>query len=82
MHWTETKNGKFIVKLLYMALEPGTSISFPWNNIWKVWVHPRVSFFAWEATWGETLTLDQVQKRGWSLANKFFYFFVMLRKNP
>ena len=61
-----------IVKSLYMALEPRTSISFPWSNIWKVWVHPRVSFFTWEATWGKTLALDQVQKRGWSLANRCF----------
>ena len=60
VRWIETKNGKFIVKSLYMALESGTSISFHWSNIWKEWVHPRVSFFAWEATWGKALTLDQV----------------------
>ena len=60
VRWIETKNGKFIVKSLYMALESRTLISFPWSNIWKEWVHPRVSFFAWEATWGKALTLDQV----------------------
>ena len=24
------------------------------------WVPPKVSFFAWEATWGKVLTLDQL----------------------
>ncbi|RVW35196.1 hypothetical protein CK203_099986 [Vitis vinifera] len=47
--WTETKNGKYTLKSLYMVLESGSSISFPWSNIWKAWVHPRVGFFAWEA---------------------------------
>ena len=29
-------------------------------------------FFAWEETWGKALTLDQLQRRGWSLANRCF----------
>ena len=32
----------------------------------------KISFFAWEATWGKALTLDLIQKRGWALANKCF----------
>ena len=68
--WTETKNGKYTLKSLYMVLESGSSISFPWSNIWKAWVHPRVGFFAWEVTWGKALILDQVHKRGWSLENR------------
>ena len=32
----------------------------------------RVSFFRWEATWGKALTLDQLQKRGWPLANRCY----------
>ena len=68
--WIETKNGKFTMKSLYTALESGTSVSFPWSNIWKAWVQHRVNFFAWEVTWGKILTLDQVQKRGWPLANR------------
>ena len=32
-------------------------------------MQPRVRFFGWEATWGKALTLDQLQKRGWALAN-------------
>ena len=35
-------------------------------------MQPKVSFFAWDAMWGKVLTLDQVKKRGRSLANKCF----------
>ena len=35
-------------------------------------VQPRVSFFGWEASWGKTLTLDQLQKRGWPLASRYY----------
>ncbi|KAL6339477.1 hypothetical protein AAG906_033016 [Vitis piasezkii] len=60
--WTETKCGKFSVKFLYKALEPGSTISFPSNIIWK------------SSTWGRALTLDQIQKRGWLLANRCYIF--------
>ena len=32
----------------------------------------RSVFFAWEATYGKTLTLDQLKKRGWSLLNRCY----------
>ena len=32
----------------------------------------RVVFFVWEATWRKVLTLDHIQRRGWSLANRCF----------
>ena len=40
--------------------------------MWNAWVQPKESFFAWEATWGKALTLDQIQRKGWSLANQCF----------
>ncbi|RVX21313.1 hypothetical protein CK203_001961 [Vitis vinifera] len=61
--WRETNCGKFSVKSLYKSLVSGHPISFPSSAIWKVTVQPRVSFFGWEATWGKTLTLDQLQRR-------------------
>ena len=45
---------------------------FPSSCIWSVWVQPKISFFAWEATWGKTLTLDLIQKRGGVLTNRCF----------
>ena len=31
-------------------------------------------FFAWEASWGKVLTLDQLKRRGWSLTNRCFFY--------
>ncbi|RVX14182.1 hypothetical protein CK203_011269 [Vitis vinifera] len=31
---------------------------------------PKISFFAWEASWRKVLTLDRIQKRGWALADR------------
>ncbi|RVW93977.1 Retrovirus-related Pol polyprotein from transposon RE1 [Vitis vinifera] len=70
--WTETKSGKFSVKSLYLAIEAGGSARFPSSLIWSANVQPKISFFAWEATWGKALTLDKIQKRGWALANRCF----------
>ena len=36
---------------------------------------PKVAFFAWEAFGGKVLTLDQLQRRGHSLANRCFLCF-------
>ena len=33
---------------------------------------PKVAFFAWEASWGKVLTLEQLQRRGYSLTNRCF----------
>ncbi|RVW90726.1 hypothetical protein CK203_046435 [Vitis vinifera] len=70
--WIPLKSGIFSAKSLYLALEADCPISFPSSCIWKVWVQPKISFFAWEAVWGKALTLDLVQRRGWSLANRCY----------
>ncbi|RVW37121.1 Transposon TX1 uncharacterized 149 kDa protein [Vitis vinifera] len=31
---------------------------------------PKISFFAWEDSWGRVLILDRLQKRDWALANR------------
>ncbi|RVX16138.1 Dipeptidyl aminopeptidase BI [Vitis vinifera] len=35
VQWTETKDGIFLTKLLYKALEPGSLVLFPMKNIWR-----------------------------------------------
>ena len=57
---------------LYFALETGCPSLFLSSCIWNVNVQPKISSFAWEATWGKALTLDMVQKRGRALANRCF----------
>ena len=46
------------VKSLYDALEPRTAVPFWRSIIWSPCVSTKVGFFAWEALWGKTLTLD------------------------
>lgn len=58
---------------VYNALEPNNFGSFTIRGVCLSWVQPRVRFFVWEATWGKVLTLDQVQKWGWSLANRCYF---------
>ena len=64
--------GFFSVKSLYRALQPVSLASFPSKIIWNSRVQPKLSFFAWEASWGRVLTLDRFQKKGWALANRCF----------
>ena len=70
--WKETKDGKFSVKSLYGALELRIAVLFPRSIIWSPCVPTKVGFFAQEALWGKTLTLDQLKRRGRSLANRYF----------
>ena len=74
MRWMDSKDGNFSVKSLYRALESDSLVSFPWKIIWNSCVQPKLSFFAWEASRGKVLTLDRIQKRGWALANRCFFF--------
>ena len=72
VRWVESKDGVFSVKSLYRAMQPVSSAWFPSKIIWMSYAQPKISFFAWEASWGRVLTLDRLQKRGWALANRCF----------
>ena len=45
---------------------------FPSRCVWNPWVPSKVRFFAWKASWGKVLTLDQLKMRGRTLANRCF----------
>ena len=60
VRWRESKDSMFLVKVLYKALEMESTTCFPMKIIWNSSVQLKVSFFAWESTWGKVLTLDQV----------------------
>ena len=62
----------FSVKSLYSALVLIRVVQFPNNIICSPCVPTKVGFFAWEASWGKVLTLDQLKKRGRILANRCF----------
>ena len=72
MIWTTSRCGTFTVKSLYSILEPEDSLLFPSGSNWRASVPPKVTFFAREASWGKVLTLDQLQRRRHSLANRCF----------
>ena len=56
--------------LFILFLEPDVSHLFPSGSIWRVSVPSKVPFFTWEASWGKVLILEQLQRRGYSLANR------------
>ncbi|RVW69522.1 Aspartic proteinase-like protein 2 [Vitis vinifera] len=74
--WAPTFNRPFNdweleeVGRLLRAMQPVSSAWFPSKIIWMSYAQPKISFFAWEASWGRVLTLDRLQKRGWALANR------------
>ena len=70
--WKETKDEIFSVKSLYSALDSRSVVQFPKSVIWSPCVPTNVGFFVWEASWGKVLTLDQLKRRGWTLANRCF----------
>ena len=72
VRWLESKDDNFLVKSLYKVLESNSSVCFPMKIIWNSCVKQKIIFFSWEASWGKVLTLDQIQKRGWVLANRCF----------
>ena len=70
--WMDFNDGLFSVKSLFRALHPVSLVSFLSKIIWNSCVQPKLSFFAWKASWGQVLTFDRLQKRGWALANRCF----------
>ncbi|RVW42181.1 Serine/threonine-protein kinase dst1 [Vitis vinifera] len=51
--WTTSKCGAFSVESLYAMLELGDFPLFPSGSIWRASVPPKLTFFAWEASWGD-----------------------------
>ena len=72
VRWKEAKDGIFSVKSFYSVMEGSSIVLFPNNIIWSPCALFKVGFFAWEASWGKVLTLNQLKKRGWSLSNRCF----------
>ena len=68
----ESNTDGFSVRLMYSKLVYSPPLDFPGRSIWNPIVPPKVGFFAWEASWGKVLTLDQLKRRGIPLANRCF----------
>ena len=67
-----SRNEAFSVKIMYRVLDYSPQVVFPSRTIWNPVFPPKMGFFAWEASWGKVLTLDQLKRRGRALANRCF----------
>ena len=68
--WKRGNKGVFFLQL-YSLLETDGTIPFPLKIVQNPWIPSKVNFFSWEACWGKVLTLDQLKKKSWILANKY-----------
>ena len=68
----ETRPDGLSVRLMYRKLMHSLLTDFPWLSIWNPIVPLKLGFFAWEASWGKVLTLDQLKRRGIPLVNRCF----------
>ena len=68
--WNEAKDGSFSVKSSYDVLDIGGQNLVPVKMIWNPIAPTKVGFFVWEVWWGKILTMDQLKKRGYSLASR------------
>ena len=64
------KGGSFTVKSSYNLLEGGSHQLVPSKLLWNPCVPTKISFFAWEVWWGKILTMNQLKKRGFTLASR------------
>ena len=62
----------FSVRHMYRKLMFSPPLDFPSRSNWNPIVPPKLGFFAWEASWGKVLTLDQLKRRGIPLLNMCF----------
>ena len=60
------------MKIMYRVLDCSPQVVFPSRTIWNPVIPPKMGFFAWKASWGKVLTLDQLKRHGRALANRFF----------
>uniref|UniRef100_A0A5B7BYU4 Reverse transcriptase zinc-binding domain-containing protein n=1 Tax=Davidia involucrata TaxID=16924 RepID=A0A5B7BYU4_DAVIN len=68
--WPSRPSKIFSVRSYYEALVRGEGAEFPWRAVWCSGVPRKVSFFAWSAAWGAILTIDNLQKRDFLMANR------------
>ena len=68
------KNAKekgFTVKIMYKSFDTSPTVEFPYRLVWNPVVPPKIEVFAWEASWGKALTMDQLKRQGLTLVNRY-----------
>ena len=59
-------------KKLYGELESRREVDLPSKLIGTLGAPQKVGIFSWEATWRKIMILDNIQKRGWAMTNRYF----------
>ena len=62
----------FSVKSMYKDVDGSPALDFPHRLVWNSVAPPKIGVFAWEASWGKVLTMDQLKRRGMTFANRCF----------
>ena len=57
---------------MYIHFDLSPAFDFPYRLVWNPVVPPKIGVFAWEATWGKVLTLDQLKRCGMTFENRCF----------
>lgn len=68
--WGQNRIGTYLIKSAYRIL---MDVPPKWEKVGKVWVKnliSKIGFLSWVAIQNKILTLDNLRKRGFSLANK------------
>ena len=65
-----SSHGNFSVKIMYRGLDLLPDIDFPFLSVWYSVIPSKIGFFAWEASWGKVITLDQLKRCERALANR------------
>ena len=65
-----SSHANFSVRTLSSGLDFSPKFDFPFRSVWNHVIPSKISFFAWEASWGKLITLDQLKRRGRALANR------------
>ncbi|CAL1399881.1 unnamed protein product [Linum trigynum] len=71
--WNPDYNCKFSVRSCYKQVSKDFLVSvqdFPAKQIWRPVIPLKVCFFMWLACHNRILTMDNLMKRGWSLASR------------
>lgn len=68
--WTANPSGSFSVKSAYNLLVASFNDCYSWKEVWNSQLIPKINFFWWTTLHGKILTIDNLKRRGFTLANK------------
>ena len=70
IRWSRSSSGVFSISSFYQLLDGEGAAEVPWRVIWFLGLLPKVSFFVWAAALNRILTIDNLMRRRWVLANR------------